>query len=194
VALREGELWTRSFSFEGGKANEQNGLSAKMLAAHEAAPAAAPTPAAHEAPKPSAPAPVAAKPAPAPVQAAAPSTAPKAVEGAASGGAKPAPTAVASMAPAQKPKNVSARTLDAQQVFHPDPHLPEIVRVQRKGTGDARFVAKMCINNDGKVYQVNVLSSIPGADDAIVNVMKQWTYKPQPVSVCTVATIVFDLQ
>jgi hypothetical protein len=41
---------------------------------------------------------------------------------------------------------------------------------------------------------VNVLSSIPGGDDAIVSTIKQWTYKPQPVSVCTVQNIVFDLQ
>ena len=39
-----------------------------------------------------------------------------------------------------------------------------------------------------------MLVSIPGADDAIVSTIKQWTYKPQPVSVCSVANIVFDLQ
>jgi hypothetical protein len=98
------------------------------------------------------------------------------------------------MAPAQKPRNVSARTLDSQQLLHPDPQLPAIVRSQRRGTGDARFAAKVCVNNEGRVYQVNVLSSIPGADDAITNGIKQWTYKPQPVSVCFVANIVYDLQ
>ena len=74
-------------------------------------------------------------------------TAPKPVEGAASG-AKPA--AVASMAPAQKPRNVAARTLDSQQISHADPQLPAIVRSQRKGTGDARFAAKVCVGNDGQ--------------------------------------------
>ena len=68
------------------------------------------------------------------------------------------------------------------------------MRSQRRGTGDARFAAKVCVGNDGKVFQVNVLASIPGADDAIVNTIKQWTYKAQPVSVCTVQNIVFDLQ
>jgi serine/threonine protein kinase len=192
VALREGELWTRSFSFEGGKVNEQNGLSARMLAAHEPPPPkadAVATPAAAAAPAKPAAKPAAPAPTPA---AAAPSTAPKPVEGAASG--KPAPAAVAPMLPAQKPKNVAAHTLDAQQLYHPDPHLPEIVFIQRRGTGDARFTAKFCVNNDGKVYQVSVLQSIPGADDAIVNTMKQWTYKAQPVSVCTVQNLVFDLQ
>ncbi|MDB4964542.1 MAG: Serine/threonine protein kinase PrkC, regulator of stationary phase [Myxococcales bacterium] len=193
VQLREGELWTRSFSFDaGGKASVQNSLSAKMLGSHDAPvakaepPVAAKPAAAPSSPKPAAPAPSA--------TASAPPSAPKPVDGAASGG-KPAaaPTAVASMAPAQKPKNVNAHTLDSQQISHADPHLPEIVRIQRKGTGDARFAAKVCINNEGRVYQVNVLQSIPGADDAVVNAIKQWSYKPQPVSVCFVANIIFDL-
>jgi len=116
--------------------------------------------------------------------------APKPIQGAASG-ARPA--AVASMAP-QKPRNVAARTLDSQQLAHEEPQLPAIIRSQRRGTGDARFAGKVCVGNDGRVYQVNVLASIPGADDAIVNTIKQWTYKPQPVSVCFVANIVFDVQ
>ncbi len=196
VQLREGELWTRSFSFEGGKATEQNGLSAKMLAGHDAAPAPAAkteTPAvAAVVPHAAAAVAAAPHPTPAPAQAAAvPPTAPRPAEGAATG-AKPA--AVASMAPPQKPRNVNARTLDSQQVYHPDPSLPAIVKIQRKGTGDARFAAKVCVGNDGRVYQVNVLASIPGGDDAIVSTIKQWTYKPQPVSVCFVANIVYDLQ
>ena len=194
VALREGELWTRSFSFEGGKATETSGLSAKMLAGHTEA---ALVPKA-EAPAVAAVAPHATAPVAAPhpssvptASAPAPSTAPRPVEGAASG---QRPAAVASMAPSQRPRNVAARTLDAQQLAHADPQLPAIVRSQRRGTGDARFAAKVCIGNDGRVYQVNVLSSIPGADDAIVSTIKQWTYKPQPVSVCFVANIVYDLQ
>jgi hypothetical protein len=195
VALRENELWTRSFSFEGGKMQMQNGLSQKMLAA-----GAGTAPAEKKAEAPAAPAAqhaAPAKPVAAPAPAAAtapPPTAPRAVEGAASKPAAPAPAAVASMVPAGKPKNVAARTLDNQQMFHPDPHLPEIVRIQRRGTGDARFAAKVCVNNEGKVFQVNVISSIPGGDDAIVNTIKQWTYKQQPVSVCFVANIVYDLQ
>jgi serine/threonine protein kinase len=194
VMLREGELWTRSFSFDGGKMSVQNSLSAKMLMAHES-PAPAPRsepPATHvsapvvESHKPAAPAPVAV--------AAAPPSAPRPVEGAAGG--KPAPAAVASMAPAQKPKNVSARTLDGQQVYHPDPHLPPIIMAQLKnaGTPDARFAGKVCINNEGRVYQVQVLSGIPGADNEIVNTIKTWQYKAQPVSVCFVASIEFSVQ
>jgi hypothetical protein len=98
------------------------------------------------------------------------------------------------MAPPQKPKNVAARTLDSLQVYHPDPQLPAFIRSQRRGTGDVRFAAKVCVGPDGRVYQVNVLASIPGADDAIVNTIKQWTYKTLPVSMCTVQNIVFTIE
>ena len=199
IVLREGELWTRSFTFEGGKSQMQNGLASRMLTGTTAAqPSAAPAksePVAAKVEAPvAAPVKVAAKPAaPAPTQAAAaPATAPRAVDGAAS--SKPtAPAAVASMA-AQKPRNVNQRTLDSQQLSHADPHLPANVTAQRHGTGDARFMGKVCVNTDGKVYSVNVLSGIPGGDDSIVSTIKSWTYKPQPVSVCFVANFVFDLQ
>jgi uncharacterized protein (DUF2147 family) len=193
IVLREGELWTRSFTFEGGKSQMQNGLSSRMLAGTTAAqPSATPAKVEPVAAKSEAPA-VAAVPAahaPTPAQAA-PASAPHPVEGATS---KPnAPTAVASMA-AQKPRNVNQRTLDSQQLSHADPHLPANVRSQRSGTGDARFMGKVCVNTEGKVYSVNVLSGIPGGDESIVSTIKSWTYKPQPVSVCFVANFVFDLQ
>jgi hypothetical protein len=100
------------------------------------------------------------------------------------------------MAPPQKPRNVSARSLDGQQINHPDPHLPSIVKAQLQsaGTPEARFTARVCVNNDGRVYQVNVLSSIPGGDGIIVDTIKSWTYRPQPVSVCFVASIEFSVQ
>jgi hypothetical protein len=189
VALREGELWTRSFTFEGGKAQVQSSLSAKMLAAHDE-PKAAPAPVAA---KPAAPEHHAAAPAPAPV-AAAPSAAPKPIEGAA-GGAKPAPAAVASMVAPQKPKNVNARTLDGQQLSHTEPHLPGLISAQyhSRQQSEARFTGKVCIDNSGKVFQVSVLAGIPGADNDIINTIKSWTYKPQPVSVCFVANLVFSV-
>ena len=94
---------------------------------------------------------------------------------------------------ASKPRNVDARTLTASS-SHTDPHLPEIVRIQRKDTGDARFAAKVCLNNEGRDYAVDVAQAIPGADAAIVDAIRGWTVPAQPISVCFVANIVFDLQ
>jgi hypothetical protein len=116
------------------------------------------------------------------------------VQGAAGGG-KPAPAAVASMAPAAKPKNVNARTLDGQQISHAEPHLPPIIKAQLRnaGTPDARFTGKVCVDTTGKVYSVQVLSGIPGADNDIVSIIKTWTYKPQPISVCFVANVSYQI-
>jgi serine/threonine-protein kinase len=200
VVLREGELWTRSFTFDGSKVQMQNGLSTKMLTAssHETPPAVraeAPSVPKAEVSPPPRPASRPAAP-PSGLSAAPPPSAPRPVDGPATAKLPPppAPSSVASMTPTPKPRNVNARTLDSQQLYHPDPHLPDIVRAQRRGTGDARFTAKVCIGNDGRVFQVNVINGIPGGDDSIVSTIKQWMYKAQPVSVCFVANIVFDLQ
>jgi hypothetical protein len=178
---------TRSFTFDNGKTQVQNSLSARMLVQAEAQSGSK----AGEGGGSSAPKALAESPKP--TAAPAPASAPRPIEGSASS-SKPAPAAVASIVPTQKPRNVAARTLDSQQLNHPDPHLPDIVRAQRRGTGDARFTAKVCVNNDGRVYQVNVLSGIPGADDAIVGTIRQWTYRPQPVSVCFIQNLIYDLQ
>jgi hypothetical protein len=124
-----------------------------------------------------------------------PPNAPKPVEGPVTGGkiAPPTPTTVASSLPPQRPRNVIASLLESQQIYHPEPQLPAVIHSQRRGT-DPRFIGRVCVNNEGKVFSVNVLSGIPGADEEIVKTIRQWTYKPQAMAVCFVANIVFDLQ
>jgi protein TonB len=95
--------------------------------------------------------------------------------------------------PPPKPKNVPPHALDNQVLFHPDPHVPDIIKSQRKGT-TANFVAKVCIDQKGAVFQVNVLNGIPGADEGIVATVRQWRYKPQPIPVCFVANFVFTFE
>ena len=36
-----------------------------------------------------------------------------------------------------EPKNVPPAKFDSDALYKPDPHLPDIVRIQRKGTGEA---------------------------------------------------------
>jgi hypothetical protein len=69
-----------------------------------------------------------------------------------------------------------------------------MAQLKSAGTPEARFMGKVCINNEGRVYQVQVLSGIPGADNEIVGTIKSWQYKAQPVSVCFVASIEFSVQ
>jgi periplasmic protein TonB len=95
--------------------------------------------------------------------------------------------------PPLKPKNVPPHLLDAQAVYRPEPHLPDAVKLQRKGTGDSVFVAKLCVAQDGSMMRVDVMQGIPGADESITSTIRQWRYKPQPIPVCFIANFVFTL-
>lgn len=190
LMLAAGETWSHAFTFPDGKIASGSGATARQPAVEASkseaggprAPAATPTTGLEgkrEAP---------------------PEPRPKAVEGpAASGPVSTTPAMRSSTAglpvkPPVKPKNVGAHMLDGQELFHPDPHLPEVVKTQRHGTGEAMFTGKICVDTYGKVFQVNVLHGIPGADEKIVETMRNWTYRPQPVSVCFLANIVFDIK
>ncbi|MSP61297.1 MAG: hypothetical protein EXR72_13320 [Myxococcales bacterium] len=96
--------------------------------------------------------------------------------------------------PPPKPKNIPAHQLDTEVIYRPDPHLPEAIKAQRKGSGEATFTAKVCVGMDGKVSNISVLTGIPGADDAILATIRQWKYKPQPIPVCFIANWVFTIE
>src|SRR5438045_2516250 len=76
--------------------------------------------------------------------------------------------------PPPKPKNVASEPNTGDYANRPDPHVPDAIKIQRKGTGEAVFIAKLCMGQDGHVLSVTVLSGIPGADDAILATMRQW--------------------
>jgi protein TonB len=95
--------------------------------------------------------------------------------------------------PPPKAKNVPPHYLDAQAIYKPDPHLPDIIRIQRKGTGESRFMAKVCVDQAGKVNQVSVIQGIPGADNDIVSTIRTWKYKPQPIPVCFMGQWLFTI-
>jgi protein TonB len=96
--------------------------------------------------------------------------------------------------PPVKPKNIPPHQLDNEALYHPMPHLPDVIKAQRRGTGLSIFTAKICIAQTGLVQSVTVMQGIPGADDAIVATIKQWKYKPQPIPVCFVNNFEFDVQ
>jgi periplasmic protein TonB len=95
--------------------------------------------------------------------------------------------------PAVKPKNVPPHALDAQALYRPDPHLPDIIKIQRKGTGEAKFLAKVCVDQGGHVNQVSVMQGIPGADNDIIATIRQWKYKPQAIPVCFMGEWLFTI-
>jgi protein TonB len=93
----------------------------------------------------------------------------------------------------QKPKNVPPAKFDADAIYRPDPHLPGIVLIQRKGTGDAIWLGKVCLDTGGKVSQVTTLQGIPGADNDIIATMRTWKFKPQPFPICTMLRLVYHI-
>ncbi len=96
-------------------------------------------------------------------------------------------------APAAQPKMVASITLMAQQVNHPDPHLPEWFRNQHANQ-TVRGVYKVCLRTDGHVGDVYSMTSIPGMDSVVIEQIKAgWVYKPQPVPVCTASVILFKI-
>jgi serine/threonine-protein kinase len=199
VTLSTGQLWTRSFQWEGGKMKMENGLSAKMLAAHDAPPppakeheAVAIAEPKHEAPPTTHPKPVegaASQPPPAPVVAAPaphPQAAPPPPQ------TKPTPPAPPPGPPPPPPaRTVAGFVLDAQKLSGDQPHIPEFVlnrEVGKKLVG----TYKVCVNKDGHVYDVTTVASITGADGPIMDTLRHWKYKPQNGNVCAAKVLSFQ--
>ena len=92
-----------------------------------------------------------------------------------------------------KAKNVPPHIFDSEKLSGEMPHLPDIVKIQRKGTGDAIFMAKVCVDQGGRVNQVSIMQGIPGADNDIMGTLRTWKFKPQPVPICSLFRIVFTI-
>jgi hypothetical protein len=65
------------------------------------------------------------------------------------------------------------------------------VKAQRRGSGMVMGAYKMCIGLDGSISDVDVVTSIAGADDSIVEVLRTWRYKPQQIPVCFIQNLQF---
>jgi protein TonB len=102
-------------------------------------------------------------------------------------------TVGASAGPPAKPKNVPPFVFDQSAIYKPEPHLPDIIKIQRKGTGDAIWMGKVCVDQSGKVSQISMIQSIPGADAEIMGTMRTWKFKTQPVPICTLIRLVYNI-
>ena len=92
-----------------------------------------------------------------------------------------------------KPKNVPQHVFDTEKLSGENPHLPDIVKIQRKGTGDAIWMGKVCVDQSGHVNQVTTIQGIPGGDVAIVEGLRTWRFKNQPVPICTMLRFVYTI-
>ena len=97
-------------------------------------------------------------------------------------------------APPPRPRNVAPHALDAQRISGLMPHLPASVAGTRKGLGDTPFTARLCVDTSGAISSVTVLAGIPGADADIVEALRGWRYKPQPIPVCFITQLIYDVE
>ena len=94
-----------------------------------------------------------------------------------------APPAPPPPPPPPAPRKVPMFLIRKQQLGGADPHLPLHVKLQHRGqTLTGAYL--VCIDKSGQVSGVTTLSSIPGADDEIIQTLRAWTYKQQAIPVC----------
>lgn len=72
------------------------------------------------------------------------------------------------------------------------PHLPDKVWLSHRGsTVDGSY--KICVERAGNVASVTVIGGIADADEAIVAVLRGWTFPPQPAPTCFVERLRFEV-
>jgi protein TonB len=83
-----------------------------------------------------------------------------------------------------KPKNVPPFVIARDQLEHPNPRMSEVFKQSHRGQ-TVSGMYKVCIGQDGHVFEVTPVKAIPGADDEIIGTIREeWLYKEQSVPVC----------
>ena len=95
--------------------------------------------------------------------------------------------------PGMRAKNVPPHVFDEQKVAGEMPHLPDAVKAKYAGRAELTWMGKVCVDGDGVVDQVSIVSGIPGADDAITGALRGWRLKPQAQPICTMVRFAFAL-
>lgn len=93
--------------------------------------------------------------------------------------------------PPPLPKIVPAVRIKSEFQSGEEPHLSHDVLVRYRSEGMAKGAYKVCIALSGQVSSVDVVSGIIGADDSIIEVLKDWKYKPQQIPVCFIQNLKF---
>jgi protein TonB len=97
--------------------------------------------------------------------------------------------------PPPKPKNVPLFVIQRDVVRQEPPRLSEVFKQRHRGTGTLTGQYRICVAVDGHVYDVVVVTSVPGADEDIISGIKEgWQYKPQKVPVCFLYNIPITIQ
>jgi len=90
------------------------------------------------------------------------------------------------MAPERPPpKNVPPFVIQRDLLQQTPIRLSEVFKESHRSSGPITGMYKVCVDTDGHVYEVTAIKNVPGADEDIIEGMKEgWLYKPQRVPVC----------
>jgi protein TonB len=98
-------------------------------------------------------------------------------------------------APPPPPKNVPAFKTQQDALQTPLPRLSEVFKQSHRGQANVMGMYKVCVAQDGHVYDVVTVKGVPGADDDIIQNFKSgWLYKPQQVPVCFLYNMAITIQ
>ena len=100
-----------------------------------------------------------------------------------------------SMAPERpKAKNVPPFVIARDMIRQAPPRMSEMFKSSHRGQ-QVMGMYKVCVDTDGKVYEVSPVKAIDGANDEIIDGIKaDWLYKPQQVPVCFLYNMVVTVQ
>jgi hypothetical protein len=92
------------------------------------------------------------------------------------------------------PKVIASRIFDRDRLVYPDPPVPDAFR-RAHARETVRGLYRICVQPDGRVYEVTPLAGIAGLDAAIArHLTETWVYKPQPTAVCTPRLFIFQIE
>ncbi len=91
-----------------------------------------------------------------------------------------------------RPRIVPAIIVKREKISGEDPRLPDVVKALRR-CQVVEGSYKVCISESGFINSVNAIKEIPGADDQIIETIKQWRYKPQIVTTCFIQFLEFQI-
>lgn len=74
-----------------------------------------------------------------------------------------------------------------------DPTLPdELIAASRGKTLVGAY--RICVMSSGSVQSVTPLTSLGGADQAIMSVLKRWKFQKLPLTICKTQTFTFEVK
>jgi hypothetical protein len=91
-------------------------------------------------------------------------------------------------------KNVPPHILNTEALDTPPPRLLAAASAKYAGrVTHADGLYKLCIATDGSVAWIATIEGVGDGNDAVVATLRRWRYRPQPVPVCSMIRLLFDI-